>query len=343
MILNCLVSVKAVAPYKTVLTHGFVLDQKGQKMSKSIGNVVNPDEIVDKYGSDVLRLWALSANFKNDVNIGPEIIQQVAENKRKIRNTLRFILGNMTGYEKSSLKEFRWIDKLMLTRLKEFNEICSKAKDSYEFPFLVQQVCRFCVQDLSAFYFEILKDRLYTEPLGSPLRQGAQEVLLKIKSVLMDKIEIILPFLSEEIKNCENEIVNCNYEINNCDYEIINGFDWIQKIRLDFLEWFNTTGKSELKVKSTFQLDMKIISPFEFRSVLTFEDFKDIFMVARVELNFGEKFEIVEIKASDRLKCPRCWTFNSLATDELCPSCINQTSEPNRSDIQTTTKAKSVI
>lgn len=303
------------------MTHGFVLDQKGQKMSKSIGNVVNPDEIVEKYGSDVLRLWALSANFKNDVNMGTEIINQVAETKRKIRNTLRFILGNLKGYEKSSYNEFRWIDKLMLARLKEFNEACKKSMESYDFPSVVQQLCRFCVQDLSAFYFEILKDRLYTEPFESPLRQGAQEVLIQILNVLIGKIELILPFLSEEIKNHQQNIS----EFSEDDYNFnLDGFEWIQKIRSDFLEWFNTTGKSELKVKSTFQLDLKIVAPFEFRHVLTFEDFKEIFMVADVELIFGDKFQINEIKASQRFKCPRCWTFNSIENEELCPSCIKQ-------------------
>ena len=296
-------------------------------MSKSIGNVVNPDKIVEEYGSDVLRLWALSSNFKNDVNIGPEIIKQIAENRRKIRNTLRFILGNLTGYAESrngKYKEFRWIDKLMLRRLKEFNENCNKARDSYDFPALVQYLCHFCAQDLSAFYFEVLKDRLYTEPIGSPLRLGAQEVLMRILTALMDKIEVILPFLSDEIKEHQNTIVK-----DFCDKEEVEleGFEWIQKIRSSFLDWFNAKGKSELNVKTTFQLDLKVIAPFEFRSQLTFEDFKEIFMVAKVDLSFGEKFEIVEIKASDRLKCSRCWTFNSLEIEELCPTCEKQIGE----------------
>ena len=291
-------------------------------MSKSIGNVVNPDEIVDKYGSDVLRLWAVSANFKNDVNIGPEIIKQVAENKRKIRNTLRFILGNHGGYkENNSLKEFRWIDKLMLAKLKDFNDSCTKLSENYDFPVLVQQICRFCVQDLSAFYFEILKDRLYTEPLDSPLRQGAQTVLMRILRVLIDKIDPIMPFLIEEIKgHLSTDIFTC---VNNNIFNNVNieEFDWIQRIRADYLEWFNTRGKSDLNVKSTFQLDMKIISSHQ---QLKAEDFKEIFMVASVELTAGEQFEITEIRASDRLKCPRCWTFNSQNLDDLCPACINQ-------------------
>lgn len=316
------VSVKNEAPYKTVLTHGFVLDQKGQKMSKSIGNVVDPDEIVDKYGSDVLRLWALTSNFKNDVNIGPEIIKQVAENKRKIRNTLRFILGNLTGYERFSFKELLWIDKVMLNRLKEFNENCNKAKEAYDFPSVVQQICRFCAQDLSSFYFEILKDRLYTESLDSTARQGAQKVLVRILNILIDKIDFLMPFLSEDIK-CHQLAFEDSDDSN--DFNGFNGFEWIQKIRSDFVEWFNTSGKLDLNVKSTFQLDMKIIAPFEFRALLRPEDLKEIFMVASVELSFGGKFEISEIKASDRFKCPRCWTFNSMKIEELCPSCVKQT------------------
>lgn len=314
-------SVNNTAPYKNVLTHGFVLDQKGQKMSKSIGNVVNPDEIVQKYGSDVLRLWVASSNYKQDVNIGPEIIKQIAENKRKIRNTLRFILGNLNGFDAEMKAEFRWIDRLMLAKLEIFQDACREAFESYDFSTVTQSLNRFCAHDLSAFYFEILKDRLYTEPLDSPLRQGAQAVLNRILTVLLDTITPIMPILAEEIRSSLEKP-----SINVIDSQLASmELDWIQERRADFMEWFNTSGKRDLQVKSTFQLDLSIDLPAKEFNVLSSEELREIFGVASVLIHAGEQFAISSIKASDRLKCPRCWTFDSLSEDELCPRCITQT------------------
>lgn len=322
-------SVLNKAPYKSVLTHGFVLDQKGQKMSKSIGNVVNPDDIVEKYGSDVLRLWAASSNFKSDVNIGPDIIKQVAENKRKIRNTLRFIVGNLYGYRQNSQKQFRPIDLWMLSKSKEFIHSCKVHFDEYDFPAAIQQLLRFCIQDLSAFYFEILKDRLYTEPIESSLRQGAQSVLITILNSIQEVIRPLMPFLSEEIRSSLDYSDATSLHTEQVEeLEMIQEIQGIQGIRANFLEWFNTKGKVKLSVKSTFQLDLTIKSS---SLTLTCEDLREIFMVAKVNLIVDEsenqKFVIEAVKASDRCKCPRCWTFNSENAEEVCPRCIEQTSQ----------------
>lgn len=321
-----LVAVKGIAPYKAVLTHGFVLDQKGQKMSKSVGNVVDPDEIVNKHGSDVLRLWVASSNYKMDVNIGPEVIKQVVENKRKIRNTLRFILGNLNGFGAEPEREFRWIDRLMLGKVDSFKDSCQKSVDSYDFPAVIQQLSQFCVNNLSAFYFEILKDRFYTEPLESSLRQGAQFVLIRILNALLEVISPIMPILAEEIRSqipCIRSDIQ-DHTTHNTQNE--QQLDWIHKKRNEFLEWFNTSGKRDLQVKSTFQLDLCINQPPQ---GLTSEELREIFSVASVEVSEGDKFEITSIKASDRMKCPRCWTFDSQSSDELCPRCVSQTIEYN--------------
>ncbi len=296
-------------------------------MSKSVGNVVNPDEIVDKYGSDVLRLWAASSNFKMDVNIGPDIIKQVAENKRKIRNTLRFILGNLKGYQSGSVKHFRQIDLLMLSKLKEFQESCRLSFDSYDFPAVIQQLSLFCVQDLSAFYFEILKDRLYTEALESPLRQAAQSVLITILNSIHQIILPLMPFLAQEIQENSNSMDSMDInELSVSSAFAVKQFEMIQQMRSDFLEWFNSKGKTELSVKNTFQLDIKIFCSSEFK--FNSEDLREIFMVAGVDLlQVSSSFKIESIKASDRCKCPRCWTFNSSNSKELCSRCIEQTNQ----------------
>lgn len=321
------VAVTGKAPFKTVITHGFVLDQKGQKMSKSIGNVIDPNEIVDQYGSDVLRLWVASVNYKTDVNIGPEIIKQVAENKRKIRNTFRFILGNLDNYNWNwkGRKESRWIDDVMMLRNENFYGQCKQMYDAYDFPAVLQQISNYCSQDLSAFYFEILKDRLYVESADSPLRFTAQTVLFRILQVLHKVTSPLMPFLCEEVRShLQRQDILENFE----SIPILTSsepadFDWIQKERAKFLEWFNTTGKWELNVKSTFQLDLTLNLPYKFINFFDERALEEIFMVARVNLSFDSEadLKIVSVKASDRLKCPRCWTFNSLKVDETCPRC----------------------
>ena len=322
------VAVTGKAPFKTVITHGFVLDQKGQKMSKSIGNVIDPNEIVKLYGSDVLRLWVASVNCKSDVNIGPEIIKQVAENKRKIRNTFRFLLGNLYSFKPNSRKEFRWIDDAMIMRTEAFRGICKKLYDAYDFPAIVQQICNFCSQDLSAFYFEILKDRLYIESIDSPGRQAGQAVLFRILQVLHEIASPLVPFLSEEVRSHllllqqQQELFHVQ-SIPLLPRSSGNEFNWIQKERANFLEWFNATGKTELNVKSTFQVDLTLSIPKDYFNVLTSKDLEEIFMVAKVNLSHDSDTKIVSVKVSDRQKCPRCWTFNSLDAGEPCPRCIS--------------------
>lgn len=347
-----LVAMTGKSPYKAVLTHGFVLDQKGQKMSKSIGNVIDPDEIVNKHGIDVLRLWAVSSNFKMDVNIGPEIIKQILENKRKIRNTLRFIIGNLNGHEPTAQAKLSYLDELMLTKLDNFVKVCQNYLKEFDFSSLVQFILKFCSQDLSAFYFEILKDRLYTEPLNSPLRQGAQKVLLKFLDSINFSLTPIIPILCQEIFSHYRQFLkdetsilmgerhwpSSTIELNEFNYQKSKSkeaLDHLQTIRSNFLEWFNTKGKLELKVNNTFQLNLEISLPSLFyNSKITSEDLREIFMVANVRIvkiddlhrdfNSENEIKIFSIKPSENLKCPRCWTFNSLNINEPCPRCLDQ-------------------
>ena len=191
---------------------------------------------------------------------------------------------------------------------------------------------RFCVQDLSAFYFEILKDRLYTEPLDSPSRQSAQDVLIHILTALQDVISPLLPILSEEIRSHYTSHVIPEMLITDPKEICLNEFNWIQNIRSEFLEWFNCKGKQELSVKSTFQLDLNV-STSNTNIKLKSEDLREIFMAAHVELvpveGLSDAFKINSITASNRQKCPRCWTFNSIKLDEPCQRCIKQTATLN--------------
>lgn len=190
------------APYKAVLTHGFVVDEKGHKMSKSVGNVVAPDKVIKQYGADVLRLWAASADYRGDVSISDNIIKQLSDAYRRIRNTCRFLLGNLSGFEAAHAKpvaEMGELDRFILHRLHTVVKRCLKAYDDYEFHVIYHTLHNFCVVDLSSFYLDIIKDRLYTSPADSEGRKDAQTSMSLILDALVKIMAPILPFTAEEI------------------------------------------------------------------------------------------------------------------------------------------------
>jgi len=193
------------APYKSVLTHGFVVDANGKKMSKSVGNIVAPKEVVDKYGAEILRLWVSASDYRDDIRISENILKQLSDAYRRIRNTCRFMLGNLFDYDPK--KDFAVyesmldIDKFALYRLQEIIERTRNAYDSYDFHIIYHTLHNYCALDLSAFYLDILKDRLYTSPTESSARRSAQTVLYIILDSIVRLMAPVLSFTSEEIWN----------------------------------------------------------------------------------------------------------------------------------------------
>ncbi len=191
------------APYKTVLTHGFVVDEKGHKMSKSVGNVVAPESVIKQYGADVLRLWAASADYRGDVSISDNIIKQLSDTYRRIRNTCRFMLGNFTDFDMAAdvrpVSEMGELDRFIMHRLYVVTKKAVTAYDTYEFHTIYHALHNFCVVDLSAFYLDIIKDRLYVSPPKSPERRDAQTVMAMILDTLVKIMAPLLPFTAEEI------------------------------------------------------------------------------------------------------------------------------------------------
>ena len=197
------VATRGRAPYDAVLTHGFVVDGEGRKMSKSVGNVIYPQEVIQQYGADILRLWVASADYKNDIRISKDILKQMAEVYRKIRNTFRYILGNLADFnpatdavDYASLTE---IDRWALLRLEQVRERVTKAYDEYEFHTLYHTVHNFCTVDLSAIYLDILKDRLYTAEQASDDRRSAQTAMYEILTTLVRMVSPVLTFTAEEV------------------------------------------------------------------------------------------------------------------------------------------------
>ncbi len=196
------VAVQNRAPYKTVLTHGFVVDESGRKLSKSLGNGVEPDEVIKQYGADVLRLWVASVNYTDDIPIGKNMLAQLAEVYRKLRNTARYLLGNLNGFDPAeavSYDELNEIDKYILHRLQEVVKQVEVDFDRYEFFKYYQVLQNFCVVDLSSFYFDIIKDRLYTSARKSVSRRSAQTVLYEVLQVLVRLLVPVTPHLAEDI------------------------------------------------------------------------------------------------------------------------------------------------
>lgn len=190
------------APYNAVLTHGFVVDGEGRKMSKSIGNVVYPQEVIKQYGAELLRLWVASADYKADIRISKDILKQLSEVYRKIRNTFRYMLSNLYDFDVDkdsvSLEQMGELDRWALLRLEEVKQKAKDAYDSYEYHLLYHAVHNFCAVDLSAVYLDILKDRLYASKPEDPARRAAQTVMYRILEELVVIMAPILSFTTEE-------------------------------------------------------------------------------------------------------------------------------------------------
>lgn len=197
------VAVNGHAPYKAVLTHGFTMDGEGRKMSKSVGNVVAPQDVINKYGADVMRLWISSVDYQGDVRLSDKIVKSMSDVYRKIRNTFRYLLGNLSDFDPKTdsvaYADMEELDRWALLRMEQAKETVLKAYDDYEFHVMYHAVHNFCTVDLSAIYLDILKDRLYTEKADSKLRRSAQTAMYEILTTLVRLVAPVLCFTSEEV------------------------------------------------------------------------------------------------------------------------------------------------
>jgi len=197
------VATRGVAPYKAVLTHGFVIDEEGRKMSKSLGNVIDPQEMIKQFGADVIRLWVTSSDYRSDVAVSKAIMKQLAEAYRKIRNTFRFLMGNLYDFDPSTdtlpYQELSPLDRWALMKLHRLIQRVTTAYDDYEYHVVYHAISNFCVVDMSSFYLDVIKDALYCSGAGSRERRSIQTVLLEVASVLARLLAPVLSFTTEEI------------------------------------------------------------------------------------------------------------------------------------------------
>jgi isoleucyl-tRNA synthetase len=196
------VGTRGSAPYEGVLTHGYVVDGQGKKMSKSVGNVVAPQEVIEKYGAEILRLWVASEDYRDDVKVSDEILAQVTDTYRKIRNTIRYFLGNLSDFnpavDRIAYDELEPLDKWALARFEELKSKVLKAYENYEFHSIYHGLNYFCTMTMSAFYLDIIKDRLYVSGTESKLRRSAQTALYEIGEGLLQLMSPILCFTASE-------------------------------------------------------------------------------------------------------------------------------------------------
>lgn len=197
------VATRGAAPYRAVLTHGFVVDEEGRKMSKSLGNVIDPQELIEKFGADILRLWVSSSDYRSDVAVSQNIMNQLAEAYRKIRNTFRFMLGNLYDFDpvrdRLSYEDLSLLDRWALLKLHRLIQRVTKAYETYEFHMVYHAISNFCVVDLSSFYLDVTKDALYCSYPSSRERRGIQTVLYEMVNVLARLLAPVLSFTAEEV------------------------------------------------------------------------------------------------------------------------------------------------
>jgi isoleucyl-tRNA synthetase len=197
------VAIEGTAPYRSVLTHGFTVDEKGRKMSKSLGNVVAPQTVVNALGADILRLWVASTDYRGEMNVSQEILKRMADSYRRLRNTVRFLLGNLAGFDPATdlvpVQELVAVDRWALRRTHELHAEIAGAYDAYEFHRVYQLLHNFCVVDLGAFYLDVLKDRLYTTPASGHPRRSAQTAIWHIAEAMVRWFAPLLSFTAEEI------------------------------------------------------------------------------------------------------------------------------------------------
>ena len=325
------VATKGKAPYKEVLTHGYTVDEQGRKMSKSIGNVVAPQEIIKESGADVLRLWVLSSDYKSDVSVSKNIIKQVTEVYRKIRNTARYILGNTSDFDVNNPVEYKdlmEIDKWALTRLNKLVRDCTKAYDTYDFHEAYHAINQFCVVDMSQFYLDIIKYRLYTSKKYSVERRAAQTSMYEILSVLVRILAPMTCFTAEEIwkfmphragENTESVMLEYYPKVNPSYENEAIALKWEKLIKIkDEVAKKLEVARANKEIGLSLAAKVTLFVEGDEYEFLKGEEelLKEIFIVSDVEVqenrrNADEEVSIgVKVEVAEGEKCERCWMIS---------------------------------
>ncbi|MCH4220579.1 MAG: isoleucine--tRNA ligase [Eggerthellaceae bacterium] len=341
------------APYKTVMHCGFTVDGQGRKMSKSLGNGIAPSEVTDKYGADVLRLWVASVDYSQDVSISEEILTRTSEAYRHLRNTFRFLLGNLSDFDDENDAITSWddlepIDQWAMVRLSHLLDEVNEGYQSYNFHQVYQAIYRYIIGDLSSVYMDALKDRLYSEAADSPRRRAAQTVLMNILEMLVRVLTPIISFTTEEVwqhypetmrnRDGRAESVQLAGWPEAHDFvpsiptdatsSISNDFETILSIR-DQVTKAIEQARTDGTIHKSQEAELTVTLPQAMFDVVSSYDeavFIEMFIVATVSFKADEVDEpVVTVAATDLPRCPRCWNHRALDGNkehsEVCARC----------------------
>jgi len=337
------IATKDKAPYKEVVTHGYVVDEQGRKMSKSLGNGIDPMDMINEFGADILRLWALSSDYTSDVSISKGIIKQVSEVYRKIRNTCRFILGNINDLDVDNLTTYNQlleIDKWALIKLNNLIKVCTEAYDAYDFNKAYQAINNFCVVQMSNFYLDIIKDRLYTAKPDSIERRAAQTTMYKILDALVKILAPMTCFTAEEIwkymphsasEKQESVMLTQYPEVNN-EYdnkELEEKWNKIIKLK-DIVSKKLEEARAEKIIGHSLNAKVTIYAnanDYEFLKNNQ-ELLMTVFIISDLQLEKSDEEMKVEVEQAEGQKCERCWMYSkTVGQDKDNPTICNRCSQ----------------
>lgn len=312
---------RGVAPYKSVLTHGFVLDEKGYKMSKSLGNVVDPHEVLKTYGADILRLWAITCDYSEDVKIGNELLKNVSDLYRRFRNTLRFLLGALDGFTSSEQIDLNdstlpELERYILNRLAETSVKIDEAIAAHDYNEMIQLLHHFCNSDLSSFYFDIRKDRLYCDRPDSFERRATRSVMAKLFEVIIHRLAAIMPFTTEEAWGyrphgifTDSESIHLNNFVppQKLDESLNARWEAIKAVRSTVLGAIEPK-RADKTLGSSLEAHPHIYVSKDVAVLVEGIDLAEICITSQATLHIEDTNEIrIDVQLSEGQKCVRCW------------------------------------
>ncbi len=337
-----------IAPFKQVLTHGWTVDGEGKKMSKSLGNGISPQDVIKEYGADILRLWVLSSDYQSDVSLSKNILVQITEVYRKLRNTARYILGNIFDFDPNKdmvkYEDLEEIDKYALLKLNDLVKKCNHSYDNYDFHEAYQAINVFCVTDMSSFYLDILKDRLYSTVPNSKERRAAQTTMYIVLNNLVKLLAPMTCFTAEEIWGFMPKLASENVEsVMLTSYPEPN-----EKYDDDYLraKWEKIVAIKEVVAKKLEEARaLKTIGHSLNAKVILYageEDYKfieenlkllqSVFIISKLEVQknerTGEEKIGVKVEVAPGEKCERCWMYSeTVGKDHDHPTLCHRCSE----------------
>ncbi len=336
------------APYKSVLTHGFVLDKDGRPMSKSMGNVIAPEEIIKKFGAEILRMWVAATDYRDDIKLGQETLQRLSDAYRRIRNTARYLIGNLNGFDPETDmvadSELLELDRWALAKLERLIKRVEVAYNNYEFHVFYHAVHNFCTVDLSAFYLDILKDRLYCSPKGSIEYRSARSTMFRILDALTRLVAPVLTFTADEIWQLlpgkkETSVHLAGFPTNisgYCDEALEGRYEKLQKVRSEVSKVLEK-ARAEKRIGQSLEAKVLLQVPDELKELLAqYSSLLPAYLiVSQVEvvedLADGQAAEQVtglkvQVVAAEGEKCERCWNYSTTVGENsehptICSRC----------------------